>query len=158
MKFLLEVAVIALLSVVLPPTADAKMHLYFNNRFMGFGFDHTQRCYTISHCWDDHSKDSEWTGLPDPGQIVWYEDMYCAGDSISKSAPKGSINFKSTTLYNKVSSFMVRQYGLYPTDGIVDYCHENAVRNATNASSNVSYLFDLDDNADALVYNASAIA
>ncbi|KAG2853444.1 hypothetical protein PC113_g14172 [Phytophthora cactorum] len=136
-------AIITLLPLSLLTMSRAKMHLYFNNRFMGFGFDHTQRCYTISHCWDDHSKNSEWSGLPNPGEMVWFEDKYCAGDSIAKDATKGSIDFKGSKLYNKVSSFMVRQYGLYATDGIVDYCHENSTLN-TNTTASGYFFIELD--------------
>ncbi|KAK1946640.1 hypothetical protein P3T76_002192 [Phytophthora citrophthora] len=134
MAFSLDVAIVTLLWLVRLSVGDAKMYLYFNNRFMGFGFSHTQRCYTISHCWDDHSKDSEWKNLPKQGGIVWYEDKYCNGVWTAKDGPKGSINFKGTKLYNKVSSSMVREYGLYPTDGVVDHCHENSVYNPSNAS------------------------
>ncbi|POM66516.1 Hypothetical protein PHPALM_17614 [Phytophthora palmivora] len=118
------------------------MHLYFNNRFMGFGFDHTQRCYTISHCWDDHSENAEWSGLPSPGEMAWFEDKYCAGESIAKSKSDGSIDFRGTKLHNKVSSFMVRQYGLYATDGIVDYCHENSTLSTADVGN---FFADLDN-------------
>ncbi|EGZ10725.1 hypothetical protein PHYSODRAFT_371548, partial [Phytophthora sojae] len=128
---------LSLLTVV-----DAKMHLYFNDRFMGFGFSHSQRCYTISHCLDDHSKDSEWSGLSRLAKIAWYEDQYCAGASIARGGSKGSINFKGTKLYNKVSSFMVQLESLYPTDGMVDYCHEKSELNINTSTNATTLYFD----------------
>ncbi|OWZ08512.1 hypothetical protein PHMEG_00018929 [Phytophthora megakarya] len=121
--------------MMLQAIVHAKMQVYFNKRFMGFVFTHTQRCYTISHCWNDHSMNSEWRGLPKSAHMVWYEGDYCAGAFEVKNGPKGSIDFSNSRLYNRVSSFMVGENGLYATDGMVDHCHENSTLNTTNSGS-----------------------
>ncbi|KUF77457.1 hypothetical protein AM587_10009155 [Phytophthora nicotianae] len=95
------VAKIAMLMLVL-----AKMYVYFNDRRKLLSFEHTQRCYTISKCWGNCSRNSVWNNLPDSSQIVWFKDKYCQGRSISQKA--------SSTL----SSFMAIEYSAYPLQGI----------------------------------------
>jgi hypothetical protein len=120
------------------------MFMYLNDRDIRFSFAYIQRCYTFSHCWDERTKNAEWARLPDQAEMVWFEYKSCKDDSfLARGGTHGSIDFTGTRLYQKVSSFMVRQSGLYPTDGIVDYCHENATLASTN-SSDVEYV-DLDD-------------
>ncbi|RLN58446.1 hypothetical protein BBJ28_00006012 [Nothophytophthora sp. Chile5] len=132
--------VAAVLLLTLTSTIEA-MDLYFNDRFMRFSFETTQRCFTIAHCWDDHSADMEWKGLPNPSQLVVFENDHCQGQNESVSGPKGAVDLlhlRDGVLYNKVSSFMVMEYSKYPLNGIVDHCHEYAAFNSTRASASGS--------------------
>ncbi|KAL4150636.1 hypothetical protein PRNP1_010037 [Phytophthora ramorum] len=137
--------VVATFTMVLLTTARANlMQLFFNDRRVWFNFYITQRCYTISHCFKYQSVNAEWKGLPDSSEMVWFSDDDCQEVSIHDALTAGTINFKGGVLDNRVSSFMVRQYSMYPINGIVDYCHEYALLNSTN-SSTASSTFSFDD-------------
>ncbi|POM69224.1 Hypothetical protein PHPALM_14505 [Phytophthora palmivora] len=120
-----------MLMLLLSMASAVNMKLSFTDSAITFHFDTTQRCYTISHCFDDQSVNAEWSGLPDPSQLAFYSDNDCKGDVIHVALTRGKINFKGGFLYNKVSSFMVREYSMYPVNGIVNYCHEISLFNAT---------------------------
>ncbi|KAG2815448.1 hypothetical protein PC119_g14853 [Phytophthora cactorum] len=126
-----KTAIVLLLVLLHESMANAKMYVYFNDRRKLFSFEHTQRYYTISTCWDDLSRNSAWNNLPHASQMVWFKDQHCQGLSISQSGPKGFINFKGTKLYNTVSSFMAMEYSMYPLQGMMDKCHESAVLNGS---------------------------
>ncbi|KAG7385391.1 hypothetical protein PHYBOEH_009078 [Phytophthora boehmeriae] len=108
------------------------MLLYFNDRIVGFGFSHTQRCYTISQCWNDHSENAQWEKLPGRSEMAFFADEHCQGPFTSSA--RSFLNFSGTKLHNTVSSFMVIEHK-YPVNGIVDLCHESALLTTTNSST-----------------------
>ncbi|RLN89604.1 hypothetical protein BBJ28_00024948 [Nothophytophthora sp. Chile5] len=113
------------------------MLVYFNRGDMQSSIDTTQRCYTISHCWNN-IKDVEWIDGPNPSQLVLFMFDHCQGTPKVLPGPRGEHKLKGEPLCKKVSSFMVREYSVFPLNGFVDYCHENAVLNSTSTSASGS--------------------
>ncbi|EGZ07353.1 hypothetical protein PHYSODRAFT_394924, partial [Phytophthora sojae] len=105
-----------------------------------FNFGTSERCYSVGNCFDDKASSATWTNAPSAAWFAFYDSDDCTGTQyVSKSTPSGQIKFASVRLDNKVSSFMLWEYGTFALKGFVDICEATTLRSA-NASSNLTSL------------------
>ncbi|KAE8966780.1 hypothetical protein PR003_g29359 [Phytophthora rubi] len=135
-----------LLAAAVLPASATDLWLYDHDdydkhkKFKRFNFGTSQRCYSIANCFNDKASSVSWINAPSDSWIVFYDDAECSGTQyVSTSPPSGEIKFAPVNLDNKVSSFMLWEYGTFALNGFVDIC-EAAILRSANTSANSSSL------------------
>ncbi|RLN26453.1 hypothetical protein BBJ28_00008907 [Nothophytophthora sp. Chile5] len=112
-------------------TAHAwNVYLYADGRYgayQHFRLKTSQRCYSVLGCWNDRSYGAYWSDLPSGSRIVFFDDVECQGKSTVGSSPDGKVFFADVGMNHAVTSFIVQEYGVYPTNGFTDACDESAI-------------------------------
>ncbi|KAH7482016.1 hypothetical protein KRP22_012434 [Phytophthora ramorum] len=105
--------------------------------FKRFNFGTSQRCYNIVDCFDNKASSASWINTPKETWFVFYDGEGCSGTQyVSTATPSGQMKFASAGLDNKLSSFMLWEYSIYPLKGIVDICSEDAILLSINNTDN----------------------
>lgn len=113
-----------LLAVVVLPAGATDLWLYDHDdykhkTFKRFNFGTSERCYSVGNCFDDKASSATWTNAPSAAWFAFYDSDDCTGTQyVSKSTPSGQIKFASVRLDNKVSSFMLWEYGTFALKGV----------------------------------------
>ncbi|KAG6616995.1 uncharacterized protein IUM83_04751 [Phytophthora cinnamomi] len=141
-KVSLLAALSFLLAVVLLPAIATDLWLYDHDdydkhkKFKRFNFGTSQRCYSVVNCFDDKASSASWINAPSAAWFAFYDGESCSGTQyVSRSTPSGEIKFASVNLDNKVSSFMLWEYGTFALKGFVDICEAAILQSNVSANS-----------------------
>ncbi|GMF55933.1 unnamed protein product [Phytophthora fragariaefolia] len=142
------VSLFLLVAVTLMQARATDLWLYDHNdydkhkTFKKFNFGTSQRCHSLVNCFNDKASSASWINAPDAAWFVFYDGEECSGPHyILRSTPSGETKFALGEIDNKVSSFMIWEYGTVALNGFVDIC-EAAVLRSANTTTNSPQLVE----------------